>query len=310
MNVLRSIFGLIGLRGMAVPQGVGIAPVVLEGQDALTRVLQPVHTVRLRPVPESAVLRGEKRTAANRELLWHGITDPGIARDQNEDSFALLDLGDEALFVVADGMGGHDAGEVASRIAVETLCSAVSDREHDEDRLALVERAIQRANAAVRREGMQRGSNMGTTLTVALVRDNTAYIGSVGDSRAYWIEHGSISQITEDHSLVAKLAACGKLTHEEARHHPKSNLLYRSVGAEDAIRAGLFQVELKNSGTLLLCTDGLWGEVDDEDIREICSTEAYTETICARLVQRANESGGKDNITAIVVKFNDTRNTA
>jgi len=302
MNVLRSIFGMIGLRDIAVQHGVGIPPVVLEGQDALTRVLQPVHTVKLRPAPEKAVLPGTERAAASRELLWHGITDPGIARDQNEDSFALLDLGDQALFVVADGMGGHDAGEVASRIAVETVCSAVNSREPHEDPLALVERAMQRANTEVRREGMQKGSNMGTTLTVALVRGDAAYIGSVGDSRAYWIGNGAISQITEDHSLVAKLAACGKLTREEARNHPKSNLLYRSVGAEDAIRTGLFRVELKSGGTLLLCTDGLWGEVADEDIREICAAEAYTETICARLVQRANANGGRDNITAVAVK--------
>lgn len=145
---------------------------------------------------------------------------------------------------------------------------------------------------------------MGTTLTVALVGNDAAYIGSVGDSRAYWIENGSISQVTEDHSLVAKLAASGKLTKEEARRHPKSNLLYRTIGAEDEIRAGLFRVELTSGGTLLLCTDGLWGEVDDEEIREICAAEAYTETICARLVQRANANGGRDNITAIVVKFN------
>ena len=302
MNVLRSIFGMIGLRDIAVQHGVGIPPVVLEGQDALTRVLQPVHTVKLRPAPEKAVLPGTERAAASRELLWHGITDPGIARDQNEDSFALLDLGDQALFVVADGMGGHDAGEVASRIAVETVCSTVNSREPHDDPLALVERAMQRANTEVRREGMQKGSNMGTTLTVALVRGDAAYIGSVGDSRAYWIGNGAISQITEDHSLVAKLAACGKLTREEARNHPKSNLLYRSVGAEDAIRTGLFRVELKSGGTLLLCTDGLWGEVADEDIREICAAEAYTETICARLVQRANANGGRDNITAVAVK--------
>jgi len=307
-SLLKRIFGMdVSWETMTLSR-VGIDPA---SARSLTRVLQPVHTVRLRPEPEERVDPENARAAASLKLSWHGITDTGLVRDHNEDNFAFLDLGDMVLFVVADGMGGHDAGEIASDVAVRTVCSEVRKGDGwDLDPLALVERAVQRANTEVRREASRKGSNMGTTLTVALVEDDTAYIGSVGDSRVYCIENGSIAQITEDHSLVAKLAACGKLTHEEARHHPKSNLLYRSIGAEDAIRAGLFRVELKNSGTLLLCTDGLWGEVDDEDIREICSTEAYTETICARLVQRANESGGEENITAIVVRFNDTRKTA
>jgi protein phosphatase len=143
---------------------------------------------------------------------------------------------------------------------------------------------------------------MGTTLTVALVEDGVASIGSVGDSRAYWIADSTITQITEDHSLVAKLVASGKLTRDEARCHPKSNLLYRTVGNDDEVKAGMHRVELKKGGTLLLCTDGLWNEVSDKELREICTEGERTEVICARLVQRANANGGKDNITAIVVR--------
>ena len=304
LSFLRTVFGMNGQRYMAVPHSAGIAPVVLERQDVLTRVLQPVHTVRLRPAPERTPTPRAERGSTHRELLWHGITDRGMARDHNEDSFALLDLGQRALFVVADGMGGHDAGEVASRIAMEAVCDVVREGEHHDDPLALVEKAMQRANTEVKQEALRNSSNMGTTLTAALIVNDAAYIGSVGDSRAYWIENGSISQITEDHSLVAKLAACGKLTKEEARNHPRSNLLYRTIGAEEAIKAGLFKVELKSGGMLLLCTDGLWGEMDDADLREICTAEPHTETICARLVQRANANGGRDNITAIVVKIN------
>jgi len=154
----------------------------------------------------------------------------------------------------------------------------------------------------VKSEGARRGSNMGTALSVALVADGAAYICSVGDSRVYWMENGSITQVTEDHSLVAKLVAAGKLSQQEARNHPRSNLLYRTIGTDETVKAGMFRVELKKGGTLLLCTDGLWGEVEEEEIRRICTEEPYTEIVCARLVQRANANGGKDNITAVVVR--------
>jgi len=274
---------------------VGIDPITAR---SLTKVLQPARTIRLRPEPAE-----ETSTAGTPGLLWHGITDTGLVRDHNEDSFSLLDLGNGALFVVADGMGGHDAGEVASRIAVDAVRKDVRDSTmRHEDPLRIVEGAIQQANTEVRREAARKGSNMGTTLSVVLVTDGTAYIGSVGDSRVYWMENGSIIQVTEDHSLVAKLVATGKLSQEEARNHPRSNLLYRTIGTDDTVKAGMVRIELKKGGTLLICTDGLWGEVEDEEIRRICTDEPFTEVVCARLVQRANANGGKDNITAIVVK--------
>ena len=297
-NFLRMIFGMSEQRGLAILQESGTVLVPLNGRYALTRVLQPAHTLRLRPEPAE-----EDLATGAPGLLWHAITDTGLVRDHNEDSFSFLDLGDRALFVVADGMGGHDAGEVASRIAVDAVRREMSnDTMGHEGPLRTVERAIQRANTEVRREAARNGSNMGTTLTVALVADGAAYIGSVGDSRVYWMENGSITQVTEDHSLVAKLVAAGKLRQEEAKNHPRSNLLYRTIGTDETVKAGMFRVELKKGGTLLLCTDGLWGEVEDEDIRRICTEEPYTEIVCARLVQRANANGGKDNITAVVVK--------
>ena len=295
VNFFRALIGMETSWGVMTLSRVGIDPVTAR---SLTQVLQPAHTIRLRPEPTE-----EYRTAGIPGLLWHGITDTGLMRDHNEDSFALLDLGDRALFVVADGMGGHDSGEVASRIAVDAVRREVrnSSKPH-ESPLRTVERAVQQANTEVKREAARRGSNMGTTLCVALVTDGAAYIGSVGDSRAYWLENGSISQITEDHSLVAKLVAAGKLSPLEAMNHPRSNLLYRTIGTDETVTVGMFRVELKKGGTLLLCTDGLWGEVEEEEIRRICIEEPYTEVICARLVQRANANGGKDNVTAVVVK--------
>ena len=294
-NFVRALFGMETSWSSMTLSRVGIDPVTAR---SLTQVLQPAHTIRLRPEPAE-----EDPAAGVPGLLWHGITDTGLVRDHNEDSFLLLDLGNRALFAVADGMGGHDAGEVASRIAVDAVRREVcSDTMPYEAPLTTVERAVQQANTEVRREAGRKGSNMGTTLCVALVTDGAAYIGSVGDSRVYWMENGSLSQVTEDHSLVAKLAAAGKLSQQEARNHPRSNLLYRTIGTDETVKAGMFRVELKKGGTLLLCTDGLWGEVDEEEIRRICTEEPYTEIVCARLVQRANANGGRDNITAIVVK--------
>ncbi len=292
-NVIKRIFGLDIAWEVMTLSRVGIDPATAR---ALTRVLQPAHTIRLRPEPEA-------EPAADRPgLLWHGITHTGMVRPHNEDRLAHLSIGQDALFVVADGMGGHDAGEVASSIAVDAAVSCLRKGAGKNDRLPDIERAFRQANEAVKREAAERGSNMGTTLAVALVADGTAFIGSVGDSRVYWIANGAITQLTKDHSLVAKLVEAGKLTREEARTDPRSNLLYRTIGNEDRVGVDTFRVPLGGRGTLLLCTDGLWGEVPDEEILAICSAEEQTEIICARLVQRANANGGKDNITAIVVK--------
>jgi protein phosphatase len=295
-NSLKRIFGMDGSWETMTLTRVGIDPA---SARSLTRVLQPVHTVRLRPEPEGPANEEESPLT----LSWHGITDPGMVRDHNEDKLAFLDLGTKTLFVVADGMGGHDAGEIASAIAVKAVYSEVREAEaRSVDPLALVERAVQRANTEVKREASRKGSNMGTTLSVALVSDGTAFVGSVGDSRVYWIENGSIAQITEDHSVVAKLVAAGQLTKEEARNHPRSNLLYRTIGNDETVKVNTYRVALTRGGTLLLCSDGLWGEVDEREIHRICAREERTDLICARLVQMANANGGKDNITVIAAK--------
>lgn len=232
-----------------------------------------------------------------------GITDAGLVRDHNEDSYSMLSFEDTWLFVVADGMGGHDSGEVASRTAADTVCRVVQEeREQSDDLLSLVEGAIGQANAEVRRQGAQKGSDMGTTLCIALVSGDTAYVANVGDSRVYWMENGAISQVTTDHSLVAKLLDAGKLTREEARNHPRANLLYRTIGIDAAVKVDTFRVDLKKGGTLLLCTDGLWGELTDEEIQNVCSTEQNIQNAASRLVQMAKEHGGRDNITAIAAR--------
>jgi len=279
--------------------------------NGATRVLQPQSTVKLKPekLPAEPSLSGRaepqrKGTAPQIYLDWHGATDVGRMRDHNEDYYFCYAIDDTGLFVVADGMGGHDAGEMASKLAVETVCEEMREgAERQMDPVTLIKHSVLQANRAVIREGGSKGSNMGTTLGIAFVTGDSAYIGSVGDSRVYWIENGSIRQVTEDHSLVAKLVAVGKLTKEEARNHPKSNLLYRTIGSEEELAVDTFQVDVKKGGCLLLCTDGLWSEVTREDIHRVCITEQNVKSICTRLIRMANENGGKDNITVVMVRI-------
>ncbi len=297
MGCLKKIFNKVNGAESKEP--------VAKKLNSATRVLQPAHTLRLKPEPEESGSSDPAKIPLTEQMLlaWHGITDTGMVRDHNEDCFSCADLDESVLFVVADGMGGHDAGEVASRIAVEAVCKEVCKGAEKKNKpIELIRRAVLQANRAVASEGEKKGSNMGTTLGVALVAENKAYIANVGDSRVYWIEDGSIKQVTEDHSLVAKLVAAGKLTKDEARRHPKSNLLYRTIGTDQEVKVDTFTVELKKGGSILLCTDGLWGEVRDEDIHGVCVTEKDIQAACAKLVQMANRNGGKDNITAVVVR--------
>lgn len=271
-----------------------------------TIVLQPAYTKRLKPDPSEEWHEPKtKQKPPIREeasIVWCGLTDTGRVRTHNEDYFSCIDMQQASLFLVADGMGGHDAGEVASRIAAESAASEVRKYTGTGDPGTVLELAVLQANADVLKEASSKGSNMGTTLNLALLAGDTAYIANVGDSRSYWIENGSIKRITEDHSLVEKLVSLGKMTREEARKHPNSNVLYRTVGSEGLPKVDLFKVPLRKGGSLLLCTDGLWGEVTDQAIHQIFTAEKDAKKMCARLIRTANENGGKDNITAIVVK--------
>jgi protein phosphatase len=248
---------------------------------------------------------GDRHEAAPLQFTWHGVTDRGQVRPQNEDSFCCVTFKDWSLFVVADGMGGHDAGEVASRIAVETVCQEIDRGMRSQGRalLDLIVHAVQQANSQVHSEGANKGSNMGTTISLALLTGEAASIASVGDSRVYWMENGSLTQITQDHSLVASLVTSGELTKEEARNHPRSNVLYRTVGRPVPIEVDTFRVTLKRGGTLLLCTDGLWGEASDESILRTLVSCPDAQSASEALVDAANVHGGRDNITAVVVRI-------
>ena len=225
-----------------------------------------------------------------------GFTDPGRKRRRNEDSFVI----DPPLFAVADGMGGAQAGEVASRLA------AAAFREfHDADGLEPEERLaaiIQEANRRIyeRASGDAQVSGMGTTITAALVSADALVIGHVGDSRAYRLRDGHFEQLTEDHSLVADLVRSGRLTPEEADAHPQRSVITRALGTDREVDVDTFSVGVENDDLFLLCSDGLTSMVADEDIRDLLTGARDLEQAGKGLVKAANRAGGEDNITVVL----------
>jgi serine/threonine protein phosphatase PrpC len=228
-----------------------------------------------------------------------GFTDPGRKRRRNEDSFVI----DPPLFAVADGMGGAQAGEVASRLA------AAAFREfHDADDLDPRERLaaiIQEANRRIyeRAAGDAQVSGMGTTITAALVGDDALVIGHVGDSRAYRLRSGRFEQLTDDHSLVADLVRSGRLTPEEADAHPQRSVITRALGTDPEVDADTFAVGVEADDLFLLCSDGLTTMVDDDDIRDLLSAARDLEQAGKGLVKAANKAGGEDNVTVVLFRL-------
>jgi PPM family protein phosphatase len=230
-----------------------------------------------------------------------GLTDPGRRRRRNEDAFVL----DPPLFVVADGMGGAQAGEVASRLAASAF------REyHEADELepeARVAAIIQEANRRIyaRARSDTQASGMGTTLTAALAEGERIAIGHVGDSRAYRLRGGVIEQLTQDHSLVADLMRSGRLTPEEADTHPQRSVITRALGTDPEVDVDTFTIEPESGDVFVICSDGLSTMVDDDEIIRIVGKSGDLESAARALIKSANRSGGEDNITVVLFTFLD-----
>ena len=224
-------------------------------------------------------------------------TDIGRVREQNEDSFLV----EEPLFAVADGMGGHRGGEVASRLALQTLESLFRRGSGDLDE------QVQEANRAVFERSMldRRVAGMGTTLTAALFEGDRVRLAHVGDSRAYLLRDGELHQLTEDHTLVRRMVAEGEITEEEARVHPHRNVMTRAIGTDMWVDVDDLVVEMRAGDRLLLCTDGLTGMVPEDRIREVLVDTPDPQLAADRLVAEANEAGGVDNITVVLVDLHD-----
>ncbi|MBU3701028.1 MAG: Stp1/IreP family PP2C-type Ser/Thr phosphatase, partial [Acidimicrobiia bacterium] len=231
-------------------------------------------------------------------FAWGALTDTGMVRKGNEDAYLAVD----GLFAVADGMGGHQAGEVASRLALESLQSWFGSAGTD-----VLVAAVERANADVveRSLGDPELAGMGTTLVaMALVdaggRDAIGVV-NVGDSRLYLLSDGVLTQITEDHSLVATMVRQGRLTEAEAAVHPQRNILTRALGIDGTVLVDSWEVLPVVGDRYLVCSDGLFNEVDDNRIAATLRRLADPAEACRELVRLANESGGRDNITCVVV---------
>ncbi len=261
--------------------------------------------------PEDKHARGRTRVG------W--ATDVGRVRGHNEDAVLIMETHQEGsqslsplgLFVLGDGMGGHRSGEVASTLAVRTVADHVVQRvfspalskqgygatQPSPDQ-ALVE-AVNVANSAV----ASTVPGGGTTLTCMLMIGRRAYIAHVGDSRAYLVSPRGLEQITRDHSLVDRLVEMGQLTADEAAHHPQKNVLYRAVGQSGALEVDTYLRSIPPGCSLLLCSDGLWGLMSDERMAQIIAAARSPQAACDALVTAANEAGGKDNITAILIEL-------
>jgi protein phosphatase len=242
-----------------------------------------------------------------------GITDIGRKRQKNEDSYLVNDK--IQLYIVADGMGGHAGGEFASKIAVSTVEEIIkgndvpveakqsyftaSDSESDEGKLR---RAITQAGSKIVQRAIEdpdlRG--MGTTATVLYFDDSKAYVAHVGDSRAYCVRGGQIIQITEDHSLVNEQLKSGLITEEEAKTHQLKNIITRSVGVQEEVEVDTIVWDVQAGDQYLLCSDGLSNMIQNHEMQQIL-TQHSTEESARRLVDLANERGGDDNITLILV---------
>lgn len=231
------------------------------------------------------------------------VTDVGSIRELNEDYVFASDrpVGHmDSLYLLADGMGGHAGGEIASRYAVQEVVDYLSHCE-TANPIAALNEAVRHANAKLRDTSVHTVyEGMGTTLVGAVVSGRTLSISNIGDSRLYVLS-GSLSQITRDHSWVEEMAALGKLDRDSQVYWEKKNVITRAIGVTDKVTADLFEVDLKKGDLILLCSDGLTNMVPDQDIERVLSSTLGLEEKCMQLMDMALRAGGKDNISVILV---------
>ncbi|MFI3171489.1 MAG: Stp1/IreP family PP2C-type Ser/Thr phosphatase [Eubacteriales bacterium] len=232
------------------------------------------------------------------------ITDVGRKRSVNQDYVFKSDndIGSfPNLFIVADGMGGHKAGDFASKYTVETICEEIAN-DRSESPKKIIDNAIQVANTKIMKKASQDShlKGMGTTVVVATVIDEILYFANIGDSRLYVINE-TIKQMTKDHSLVEEMVRLGGIKPEEAKNHPDKNIITRAIGAKSQLEVDHFEYKLKENDTILMCSDGLSNLVDDGEIYEVVQGSRDLIEASQMLVDRANRNGGNDNIGIVLI---------
>ncbi|WP_370650088.1 PP2C family serine/threonine-protein phosphatase [Oscillochloris sp. ZM17-4] len=268
-----------------------------------------------------AIVDERTRPTALRQIVG-AHTDTGIVRDHNEDSYLTLSLGLDndsqrqgwGIYIVSDGMGGHAAGELASGLAIRGaaellisgyLAGAIGhEAVYDEEAArTLVRQAVLQANEAIIAEGHAQGNDMGATMTMALVSGDRAIVGNVGDSRTYLYREGKLRRISKDHSLVMRLVELGQIADEDIYTHPQRNAVLRSLGDKSNVEVDVFSERLRPDDALLLCSDGQWEMTRDAEMERILARDADPQAICEALVAAANQAGGEDNISVVLVRF-------
>lgn len=235
----------------------------------------------------------------------YSATDVGKVRQVNQDTVfcSAEPVGNlPNLFIVADGMGGHKAGDLASRLTVETIVDMVQSLD-EKDPITLMGKAIHRANEVIlgKAKEAEEFNGMGTTVVVSCIKNGMLYVANVGDSRLYVINK-TITQITRDHSLVEELVSMGQLKRSEARTNQNKNIITRAVGGMKVVMADYFEIQLQEKDMILMCTDGLTNMVEDEEIMGLVKQKASIDVRVTNLIKSANNHGGRDNVGVILVE--------
>ena len=244
-------------------------------------------------------------------MNYYYITDTGKVRERNEDSVAIVENGaGEKLLIVADGMGGHKDGEVASKIALNLICNrfkSISSLGNKEDAINWIQSTVSEANVEIFKYVAENpeSQGMGTTIVLSVLTPSYLLIGNIGDSSGYIYKNKKIHKITVDHTLVNLLLKSGELTEEEARNHPKKNVLMKALGSSTSVDMDIFNVELNIDG-IFLCSDGLTNMLDDNQIAKVLSEDSDVKQKLEKLVFKANNRGGNDNISIAYLVKEDT----
>ncbi|MGM9977593.1 MAG: Stp1/IreP family PP2C-type Ser/Thr phosphatase [Clostridium sp.] len=230
------------------------------------------------------------------------LTDVGKSRSLNEDFASYIEKDDYGIYVVADGMGGHNAGEVASRMASVGIVEYVYNHFDDVDKNKLLRRAVKKVNTDIfnNSKESERLNGMGTTITACMTFEDKIQIANVGDSSCFGIKNNYIVKLTKDHSLVQELLDAGSISEQQASKHPKKNIITRAVGTSSHVDVDIFQMDKDEFDIYMLCTDGLTNELSKKEILEIIHKSSDLDEACNKLVELAKYRGGKDNITVLL----------